>query len=179
MKLTDSMRYPHPVLSEFSSDYVTGEFRCSFLQQMTAEGELKLTADLALNSRDLQALVDSQKASVGYFVVCRRTYFNVLQQVPLGQSERFFDGSKLFGAVAIRSNFVERIWMTSRRSIASAVLNAMQSDSWITNAEKNFREFMKSLNKLGGGIVFEALARSDIEAFVRDCVTHARRQSSV
>jgi Family of unknown function (DUF6339) len=79
----------------------------------------------------------------------------------------------------IRSNFVERIWMTSRRSIASAVLNAMQSDSWITNAEKNFREFMKSLNKLGGGIVFEALARSDIEAFVRDCVTHARRQSSV
>jgi hypothetical protein len=75
----------------------------------------------------------------------------------------------------IRSNFVERIWMTSRRSIASAVLNAMQSDPWITSVERNFREFMKSLNKLGGGIVFEALAESEIEAFVRDCVTHARR----
>ena len=83
MKLTDTMRYPHPVLSEFSSDYVTGEFRCSFIQQMTAEGELKLTAELALDSTDLQALVDSQKASVGYFVVCRRTYFNMLQQAPL------------------------------------------------------------------------------------------------
>jgi hypothetical protein len=79
----------------------------------------------------------------------------------------------------IRSNFVERIWMTSRRSIASAVLNAMQSDPWITSLEQNFREFMKSLNRLGGGIVFEALAESETEAFVRDCVTHARRQISV
>jgi hypothetical protein len=75
----------------------------------------------------------------------------------------------------IRSNFVERIWMTSRRSIASAVLKAMQSDPWITSVEQNFREFMKSLNKLGGGIVFEALAESEIEAFVRDCVSNARR----
>jgi hypothetical protein len=65
--------------------------------------------------------------------------------------------------------------MTSRRSIASAVLNAMQSDPWITGMEQNFREFMKSLNKLGGGIVFEVLAKSEIETFVKDCVAHARR----
>ncbi len=75
----------------------------------------------------------------------------------------------------IRSNFVERIWMTSCRNIASAVLNAMQSDPWITSVEQNFREFMKSLNKLGGGIVFEALTESEIEVFVRDCVMNARR----
>jgi hypothetical protein len=75
----------------------------------------------------------------------------------------------------IRSNFVERIWMTSRRSIASAVLKAMQADPWITSVQQNFREFMKSLNKLGGGIVFESLTESEIEAFVQDCVTHARQ----
>jgi hypothetical protein len=120
MKLTDTMRYPHPVLSEFSSDYVTGEFRCSFVQQMTAEGELKLIADLALDSRDLQALVDSQKASVGYFVVCRRTYFNVLQQAPLGHSEKFFDGSKLFGAVVIRP----AVWtLTAVQNFTSPLIN--------------------------------------------------------
>ena len=78
MKLNESMRYPHPVLSEFSSDYVTGEFRCEFVQQMTAEGELKLTANLALDSKELKTLVDSQRAAIGYFVVCRRTYFNLL-----------------------------------------------------------------------------------------------------
>lgn len=102
MKLTDTMRYPHPVLSEFSTDYVTGEYRCSFAQQMTSEGELMLTADLALDCADLRALIDDQKASAGYFVVCRRTYFNVLQEAALGHSEKFFDGSKLFGTVIVR-----------------------------------------------------------------------------
>lgn len=75
----------------------------------------------------------------------------------------------------IRSNFVERIWMTSRRSIASSVLKMMQSEPWVTGAEINFRKFMKSLNKLGGGIVFEALNESETDAFVTDCISHARR----
>jgi hypothetical protein len=102
MKLNESMRYPHPVLSDFSSDYVTGEFKCSLVQQMTAEGELKLTSELALASRDLEKLVENQQAATGYFVVCRRTYFNVLQPAPLGRSERHFDGARLFGTVTIR-----------------------------------------------------------------------------
>lgn len=74
----------------------------------------------------------------------------------------------------IRSNFVERIWMTSRQQIAGAVLRAMKSDPWITGAERNFREFMKALNQLGGGIVFEALSEADCDSFVSECVTFAR-----
>lgn len=102
MKINDAMRYPHPVLSEYSGDYVSGEFECAFTQQMTNEGELKLTAGLALNSPELAALVNSQKAAAGYFLVCRRTYFNILQAAPLGTSEKFFDASRLFGTVIIR-----------------------------------------------------------------------------
>jgi Family of unknown function (DUF6339) len=75
----------------------------------------------------------------------------------------------------IRSNFVERIWMTSRQSIASSVLGVMESDPWVTGAEANFRIFMKSLNRLGGGIVFEALDKAETDAFVQDCVVYARR----
>jgi hypothetical protein len=74
----------------------------------------------------------------------------------------------------IRSNFVERIWMTSRRRVASAVLRAMRSEPWITEAEDNFREFMKALNKLGGGVVFEALSEADTDQFVSDCIDRAR-----
>jgi hypothetical protein len=73
----------------------------------------------------------------------------------------------------IRSNFVERIWMSSRRNIASAVLRLMKTDPWITAAEGNFRKFMKSLNRLGGGIVFEALDSDDIKRFLDDCVANA------
>lgn len=75
----------------------------------------------------------------------------------------------------IRSNFVERIWMTSRRNIASAVLALMKSDPWMTEAEQNFRQFMRTLNKLGGGIVFEVLDATEIDRFLTDCVSYARR----
>ncbi|WP_440639409.1 DUF6339 family protein [Bradyrhizobium sp. PUT101] len=74
----------------------------------------------------------------------------------------------------IRSNFVERIWMTSRRNIASAVLGLMKSEPWVTDAEKNFRMFMRSLNRLGGGIVFEVLDTDEINLFLKDCLSHAR-----
>ncbi|MES5485299.1 DUF6339 family protein [Bradyrhizobium sp. INPA03-11B] len=74
----------------------------------------------------------------------------------------------------IRSNFVERIWMTSRRNIASGVLGLMKSEPWVTDAEKNFRIFMKSLNRLGGGIVFEVLDTDEINLFLKDCLSHAR-----
>lgn len=74
----------------------------------------------------------------------------------------------------IRSNFVERIWMTSRQSIAASVLRAMREDSWLTDAEANFRIFMKALNRFGGGIVFEALSSDEVDAFVGQCVSSAK-----
>jgi hypothetical protein len=75
----------------------------------------------------------------------------------------------------IRSNFVERIWMTSRQGIASAVLRAMKSDPWITGGEQNFRQFMKTVNRLGGGIVFEVLNAGETDRFVAECVAYARK----
>ena len=73
----------------------------------------------------------------------------------------------------IRSNFVERIWMNSRKKFAAAVLRAMETQEWITDAEQNFREFMKVLNRQGGGIVFEALSESEADAFVQQCADQA------
>ena len=78
----------------------------------------------------------------------------------------------------IRSNFVERIWMTSRRRIAGAVLRAMRSEPWIVGAEKNFREFMKTLNRLGGGVVFEALSDAETDEFVLSCAAFAKFETA-
>jgi hypothetical protein len=64
--------------------------------------------------------------------------------------------------------------MTSRRRIASAVLRMMRSEPWIVAAEVNFREFMKALNKFGGGVVFEALSDAETDAFVSNCVEYAK-----
>ncbi|MGB3027653.1 hypothetical protein [Paradevosia shaoguanensis] len=102
MKLDDYMRYPHPVLSELSGDYMTGEFVCSFEQNLTQAGELKLVADMRIDNEDLLDLINGQSAAPGYFLVCRRTYFNQLVNAPIGRSEKFFDATKFFGGVIIR-----------------------------------------------------------------------------
>lgn len=102
MKLNDHMRYPHPVLSENSGDYTSGDFLCTFEQNLTSGGELRLVADLQITNSALTELIRTQAALAGYFLVCRRTYFNHLQEAPLGRSEKFFDASCLFGSVIIR-----------------------------------------------------------------------------
>jgi hypothetical protein len=102
MKLNEAMRYPHPVLSEYARDYVSGEFRCGFEQNVTSGGELRIASHLQLINPTLSDLIAHQKAATGYFVVCRRTYFNTLQEAPLGDSERFFDLQQLFGTVILR-----------------------------------------------------------------------------
>ena len=102
MKLNERMRYPHPVLSEFSSDYTTGEFSASFSNQVTDDNQLKIASDLSINCGELRVLIEDQKASAGYFIVCRRTYFNHLQCVPLGESEKIFELSQLYATVSLR-----------------------------------------------------------------------------
>ena len=72
----------------------------------------------------------------------------------------------------IRSNFVERIWMSSRRQISGAILRAMDNRPEITATENNFRAFMKIINRHGGGIVFEALNDAEVDLFVERCCDH-------
>jgi len=102
VKINDRMRYPHPVLSEFSSDYSTGELTASFTHQTTKDGQLCLIADLKLSSDDLTKLIADQRAAVGYFIVCNQTYFNKLQSASVGASESFFNIDQLHGSVTLR-----------------------------------------------------------------------------
>lgn len=102
MKIEDTMRYPHPVLSELTKDYSTGDFHCELTQQMTPSGELKLTSTFKLSSNDLKSLIDNQQASAGYFLVCRRTFYNKLESVPIGTTDRHFAATDLFGTVTVR-----------------------------------------------------------------------------
>lgn len=77
----------------------------------------------------------------------------------------------------IRSNFVERIWMSSRRGIAGAILRAIDTRPEITASEDRFRSFMKIVNRYGGGIVFEALTDTEADEFVGQCCDRVVRMS--
>ena len=73
----------------------------------------------------------------------------------------------------VRSNLVERIWLTGRRRLATGVFRSMEADPHVLSSERSFREFMKAVNLLGGGIVFEAMADGEIDAFLARCSAHA------
>lgn len=69
----------------------------------------------------------------------------------------------------IRSNFVERTWTVGRPQVADAILRIMEREDWVTSKEANYREFMKSVNHRGGGIVFELLPDRELDHFMDEC----------
>ncbi len=73
----------------------------------------------------------------------------------------------------IRSNLVERTRMVSRPILAQALLRTMEAEPWITSVEAHFREFMKVVNRNGGGILFEVLDLSDTQSFLETCALQA------
>lgn len=79
----------------------------------------------------------------------------------------------------VRSNLVERIWLMGRRKLAAGVFRGMEEHPSILESQESFRDFMKTLNMLGGGIVFEAMTPSEIDDFIKRCAETAVLQSQV
>lgn len=73
-----------------------------------------------------------------------------------------------------RSNFVERTGTASRRPLARAVVRAMRKYPWIISSEQAFREFMKALNRDGGGVLFEALDESETDKLIDACALRSQ-----
>ena len=80
----------------------------------------------------------------------------------------------LLKSADIRSNLVENPGAFSRNIVGSAIIRIMQNDAWVTDSESNFRGFMKVVNRLGGGILFEPKTGAKLDAFMVDCVSAAR-----
>jgi uncharacterized protein DUF6339 len=74
----------------------------------------------------------------------------------------------------IRSNLVERSRTSSRPLLAAAILRAMISDHRITQTEDGFRAFMKTVNKFGGGELFEVMPSGTIDHFIKECAERAQ-----
>lgn len=82
----------------------------------------------------------------------------------------------LLSSADVRSNLVERIWLTGRRKLATGVFRAMDRNPSVLASEKSFREFMKSLNILGAGVVFETMTDVSIDDFLKRCSDDAQKR---
>ena len=60
--------------------------------------------------------------------------------------------------------------MSSQRVLRRAVLKAIIEEPMATATETNFRQFMRSLNVRGGGILFDLLDDGEADAIVKECI---------
>ena len=78
----------------------------------------------------------------------------------------------------VRSNLVERSWTGARLPLSRAIVRLIESEPWVTAHQNNFREFMKLLNRDGGGILLEALPEDErdavVDAIMINCLQKAR-----
>ena len=75
----------------------------------------------------------------------------------------------------IRQAVIERPRTASRLSLTAGIVRAMDRDPWLTKAESNFREFIKVVNKFGGGELFEVMGSEEIDALIDDCSARAKK----
>lgn len=78
-----------------------------------------------------------------------------------------------------RQSFVERPDLTNRLPVSRGILRAMKNDPWIVENEKNFRQFMVTINRLGSGIVFEMWSEQKVDDFMRMCSERTQRLMAV
>ena len=76
----------------------------------------------------------------------------------------------------IRSNFIERSWITSRINIAGGIIRTMNKDPWVTEKEAHYRGFMKTVNKYGGGKLFEIMSDQAVDQFMNQCSGKAQTE---
>jgi len=69
-----------------------------------------------------------------------------------------------------RSNIVERPGISTRPKLAAGIVRTIVTGSNKAASEDEFREFMKAVNRLGGGVVFEALSDDDVDRFMNECI---------
>lgn len=74
----------------------------------------------------------------------------------------------------VRLTLVERPWIFARVPLAQRILQRMQVDDWLVAKERHLREVMKAVNVLGGGVAFEVLDESAIDAFLDKAIARAK-----
>jgi hypothetical protein len=90
MRITEKTRFPHPVLSPNTGDYISGEFSMEVqVMENRSTGSVTLEHTITLTEPNIRTLIESNKASVGCFIKCGDTFFTELRAMawPSGVSD--------------------------------------------------------------------------------------------
>ena len=103
MRIPENTRFPHPVLGLDTGDFVVGEFSVQIeVIENRSTGTVTLEHAITLTESGILALVESNKASVGYIIKCADTFFSDLRQIAWSTGKTDFSPGLLLNRVSIR-----------------------------------------------------------------------------
>ncbi len=124
MKVSDRMRFPHPVLWEATEDFQSGRFGFKGFRVEEGNGRVVVESEIELENGDLERLLADGGMAIGVDVVCRDTYFASVVPGTLGRFSYDFDGAELSGDVVFRP----MAWAT--RALELSGLSTIDSSFW-------------------------------------------------
>lgn len=104
MKLSEAFRYPHPVLSETSGDYIQDSLELVLeVDEQPQNGALTMRYDLKIDSVTIHRELELELAAPFLSVVCRDTFYSEFIPIQPGKGDVKIGGGWLCGAVAVRA----------------------------------------------------------------------------
>lgn len=80
----------------------------------------------------------------------------------------------IFHVLDMRLSTVERPGLFIRPKIAAGILRTFAADEWVLGSDKRWRDFMKVLNKLGAGRVFEVMSDVEVDRLMAACLDRTK-----
>lgn len=108
MRIRETTRFPHPVLSPYTDDYEQGSIELEFdrVVDVPAEGSVELSGIFTLDGKGLKDLLASGKAVSGLMVTGRDTYYDEWHPAQPGKYDLTIRNGRLRGAVYVQAMVV-------------------------------------------------------------------------
>lgn len=104
MKIRETMRFSHPVLSADTGDYQSGAFSLEItaVSEVLASDQVAVDYAASLTEPGLRSMISSGAATAGIFVICLDTYYSRAISLAIEGGRIAFDPGVLVGRVEIR-----------------------------------------------------------------------------
>jgi len=103
VKLSYSQRFPHPVLTPYTGDFVGQEisFTCDDIEEVVSTNELAISYSISISDPSLRNLISQGTVGIYISIVCLETFYNQFHEVETS-GRVIVQGGLLHGRTRIR-----------------------------------------------------------------------------
>lgn len=103
MRIKQTARFPHPILSRATDDYQSKQFELLMeVLEDAAAGQVIISGSMVLDDEDITGMIDDGRAVAGLMLHCQGTYVDQFIKQNLGNIELDLSGGTVRGAVHVR-----------------------------------------------------------------------------